>query len=229
MEPSSIPDSPASTTRPRAGQGRGRDPWPWVCGAGILILTIVLLRFEGRVWWCDCRTLRPWISDVWTSHCSQHLLDPYSLTHLLHGVIFYGVLAWLAPRLRVSWRFCIAVAVAAGWEVLENSSFIINRYREETMSLDYMGDSAVNALGDILSCAAGFFIARWLGLLRSLALIVAVEVGLLFLIRDNLTLNVIMLIRPVDAIKEWQAAGRAPGPSEARPSEAGPPSPEPAR
>jgi len=151
--------------------------------------------------------MRPWITNVWSSHCSQHLSDPYSLTHLSHGLIFYTVLAFAASRLSVAWRLCIAVAVAGGWEVLENSPFIINRYRDSTMSLEYMGDSVVNALGDVLSCILGFYLARALGLWKTVALFVVLELALLFLMRDNLTLNVIMLLYPVEAIKEWQTAG----------------------
>ncbi len=122
-------------------------------------------------------------------------------------MILYGVLAWLRPRWAVKWRLCIVVAVAAAWEVLENSPPIIERYRTATMSLDYLGDTVVNALGDILACGIGFFIARWLGFLKSLVMLVASEVFLLILMRDNLTLNVLMLIYPVPAIKAWQSVG----------------------
>jgi hypothetical protein len=173
----------------------------------ILAVTVPLLRWEGRRWWCLCGKPWVWASDVWSSHCSQHLFDPYTLTHISHGLIFCGVLAVAARRLAVAWRLCIAVALAAGWEVLENSALIINRYRAETMSLDYLGDSVGNSLGDILSCAIGFVIARRLGWRRSLAVFVALELVLLALIRDNLTLNVIMLAWPVPGIRAWQSAG----------------------
>ena len=95
----------------------------------ILAITIIAMRIEGRVWWCDCGTFRFWISDVWTPHCSQHLLDPYSLTHFSHGLIFFSVLALIVPRMSLAWRLCIAIGIAAGWEILENSPLIINRYR----------------------------------------------------------------------------------------------------
>jgi hypothetical protein len=180
---------------------------PWLVVGAVLAVTIVALHAEGRRWWCECGHPWLWVSGVWTSHCSQHLADPYSLTHVSHGLIFFAALLLFRRRLGLGWRFCIALTIAAGWEVLENSSFIINRYREETMSLDYLGDSIGNSLGDIASCALGFVIARWLGLWWSLAIFVATEVALLFLIRDDLTLNVIMLIHPIPAIKAWQSMG----------------------
>jgi hypothetical protein len=179
----------------------------WLVIAAMLVATTVALRSEGRRWWCECGHPWPWITDVWSSHCSQHLLDPYSLTHVSHGLIFWTVLALMARRVPVPWRLCIAVALASAWEVVENSSFIIDRYREETMSQDYLGDSVANSLGDILSCVAGFFAARWLGWRWTVALFLTTELALLGLIRDNLTLNVIMLVWPIKAIKAWQSVG----------------------
>lgn len=180
---------------------------PRLAMTAILLITIVVLHVEGHRWWCKCGEPWPWITNVWSSHCSQHLFDPYSLTHISHGLIFFWALYWARGRLSFGWRLFIAVSLASGWEMLENSSFIINRYREETMSLDYLGDSIANSLGDILSCVIGFVLARRLGWLGSLALFAATELVLLWLIRDNLTLNVIMLVHPVQAIKAWQTVG----------------------
>ncbi len=176
----------------------------------ILAAATLGLWLEGRIWWCECGALWPWITDVWTSHCSQHLADPYTLTHVSHGLILGGVLAWLCPSSHVLWRLCIATAIAAAWEVLENSPPIIERYRAATMSLDYMGDSIVNALGDVLACGFGFFVARRLGFLRSLFVFIASEAFLLVLMRDNLILSALMLIYPVPAIKAWQTVGHGP-------------------
>ena len=181
--------------------------WQWGAIAAALVATALLLRLEGRVWWCDGGEPWLWVTDVWTRHCSQHLADPYSLTHLSHGLIFYAVLVWAVPRWRLSSRLLAAVLIASFWEVLENSPLIINRYRESTMSLDYLGDSVGNAMGDILSCIAGFWLARWMGVARSMALFIAIEIVLLIMMRDNLTLNVLMLIYPVQSIKAWQGAG----------------------
>ena len=118
-----------------------------------------------------------------------------------------GLLAWLAARLSPLWQLWLAVSSEALWEVVENSELVIRRYREETAALGYQGDTIVNSLGDILVCGLGFVLARRLGLRRTLALFVATEVTLVFLIRDSLLLNILMLIYPVDAIKAWQAAG----------------------
>jgi len=200
---------------------RGFTWLPWVM---MLLLTAgagaIMHWVEGRVWWCDEPEGKGWlwISDVWTSHCSQHLADPYSITHVSHGLIayavFWGITRWRGVPMSKErrrewgpWVMLIAVALAAGWEVLENSDFIINRYREETMSLDYMGDSVANAVGDILSCALGYVLAQRLGILFAAGMFIITEVALAIMIRDNLTLNVIMLVSPVERIKAWQVEG----------------------
>jgi Protein of unknown function (DUF2585) len=177
---------------------------PWITLALLLAATAIILKLEGRLWFCDCGQIRVWITDVWTSHCSQHLADPYSITHMSHGLIFCGVFALFRCKWPVAWQFVVSIAIAAAWEILENSAFIINRYRESTMSLDYMGDSVVNSLGDIGSCGLGFILARRLGWKWSFAIFAATELILLALIRDNLTLNVIMLLHPFEFIKQWQ-------------------------
>jgi hypothetical protein len=190
--------------------------WPWLVAVAVLAGTVALLRWEGRIWWCACGQWSFWTGNVWSPHCSQHFFDPYSLTHISHGLIFYGLLAQLGRgpfRLRLSlpWRFSIALAAAALWEVVENSAAVVERYRAATMSQNYLGDSVANALGDIASCALGFFVARQLGWRGSVLLFLALEGVLLLWIRDNLTLNVVMLLWPVESIKAWQAAGQAVG------------------
>ena len=165
------------------------------------------LRSQGRLWWCSCDYLLLWSGDPWSSDNSQHLLDPYSFTHVLHGFVFCGLLALVAPRLAQAWRLWLAVSIEAVWEVVENSKFVIQRYREETAALGYQGDTVVNSLTDILLCGLGFLLAGRLGLRRTAALFVVTEVALALWIRDNLSLNVLMLIYPIDAVKEWQAAG----------------------
>ena len=142
-----------------------------------------------------------------SSDNSQHLLDPYSFTHLLHGFLLCGLLALIAPRLSAVWQLWLAGSIEAAWEVIENSEFVIRRYREQTAALGYHGDTIVNSLGDILVCSLGFMMARRLGFRRSFAVFVLTEVALALWIRDNLTLNIVMLIHPIEAIKEWQAEG----------------------
>lgn len=185
---------------------------PWAAVAALLGITALVLRWQGRVWWCEEGDSAFWISDVWTSHCSQHWADPYTITHVSHGLIFWTVMwfwaGWMprwAPPVR--WRLPIGVAVAAAWEIVENTEFVINRYRTVTMSLDYMGDSVANAVGDVIACGLGVLIARAIGWKWAMGLFVLTEIALLFVMRDNLTLNVIMLFWPIEAIKQWQTPG----------------------
>jgi hypothetical protein len=172
--------------------------------AALLIATALQLHSQGRLWRCSCGHIYLWAGDVWSSDNSQHLLDPYSFTHVLHGIVFFWLLAWTAPWLSFGWRLLIALAIEAAWEVGENTEFVIQRYRETTMALGYTGDTVVNSVGDILLCALGFYLAYRLGFRRSLALLVATEIVLLLWIRDSLILNVIMLVYPIEAIKLWQ-------------------------
>jgi hypothetical protein len=174
-------------------------------GAIFAVLTIVL-RAEGHRWWCACGGLNPWAGDTHSSHNSQHLFDPYSFSHVSHGILFCGFCAWMFPRWAPGWRFVLALGVEALWEAVENTSFVINRYRAATMSLDYYGDTVANSLGDVLSCWVGYMLARYLGFRRSVVLLVALEVLLLWWIKDDLLLNIVMLIHPIDAIKAWQNA-----------------------
>jgi hypothetical protein len=183
---------------------------PWLVMAGIVALAVLALRLEGQRWWCACGGARPWISNVWTEHCSRHLADPYTLTHVSHGLIFFAALAWLRPKWSLAARLCISIGIAALWEVVENSSFVIDRYRNHTMSVEYLGDSVANALGDIAACVLGFAFAHRFGLLAALLAFFAMEVALAIMIRDNLTLSTLMLIHPFEGIKAWQMAGRLP-------------------
>jgi hypothetical protein len=180
---------------------------PWLAIVVVLAATAYQLRSQGRLWWCSCDYLLLWSGDPWSSDNSQHLLDPYSFTHLLHGFVLCGLVIVIFPRLSPAWQLWLAVSIEALWELVENSEFVIRRYREETAALGYHGDTVVNSLGDIFVCGLGFVLARSLGLRRTLVLFVVTEVALAFWIRDNLTLNILMLIYPIDEIKEWQAAG----------------------
>jgi hypothetical protein len=178
--------------------------WPAVALVAILAAAVVELRRQGRLWWCACGRPDLWWGDTRSAHNSQHLFDPYSFTHVLHGILLCGLLSWAGRRLLPPWRLCVAVALEALWEVIENTDFVINRYRTVTASLGYHGDTVANSLGDILSCVVGFLLARRLGLWWSLALFAATEAVLLLWLRDSLLLNVVMLVHPVDAIKRWQ-------------------------
>ena len=171
---------------------------------GIVLAAMLSLWFEGRVWWCPAGDYSPWAWDIRSRHNSQHLIDPYSFTHILHGVLEFWLLYLLFPRLPLAWRLLIAVLIEGSWEVAENSSYMINRYRADTISLDYFGDSIINSVSDIVCCATGFAIAYKLKFWRSLILFLATEAVLIWWIHDSLLLNIIMLIYPLDAIKAWQ-------------------------
>lgn len=148
-----------------------------------------------------------WEGSIWSNGCSQRFADPYSFSHVAHGLIFFFLLRTLAERLTLPVRYLIALLAEASWELLENSPLIINRYREATISLGYCGDSILNSLSDLLMMTFGFFLASRMPPWLSILLLVVMETGCALVCRDNLTLNVIMLIHPVEAIKVWQMSG----------------------
>ncbi len=175
------------------------------CSVAVAGLMAFVLWMQGRIWWCKSGDPAIYINQAWnSSHTSQHLFDPYTLTHILHGVLAFWLAGLLLKRFDMRWRFVAAIVGEAAWEVLENSSYVIEKYRENTASLDYFGDSIMNSVGDVLACAIGFAIAVKLGVWRSLAFFIAVEVVLLLWIRDGLMLNILMLIYPFESIKGWQ-------------------------
>jgi len=184
-----------------------RDYYPWIAVAVIVAAAVVTLNFQGRVWWCQAGDYMPWAWNIWSSHNSQHVIDPYSFTHVLHGVLEFWLIGLLFRRVPLAWRFVIAIFIESSWEVAENSSYIINRYREETLSLDYFGDSIINSIADIVACGLGFVIAYKIRFWWSLALFFATELILVLTIRDSLILNIIMLLYPLESIKAWQIGG----------------------
>lgn len=179
---------------------------PLILSLAAVVAMVVFVYLQGRVWWCKFHDYAPYINDAWSQHTSQHFFDPYSFTHILHGIIFFWISYLIFSKLSNAWRFFIAVLVEAAWESLENTNFIIDKYRENTASLDYFGDSILNSVGDVAACALGFWIALKLGWWRSLALFVLTEIVLIFLIHDSLIINIILLIHPFDSIKQWQSA-----------------------
>ncbi|HTU26306.1 MAG TPA: DUF2585 family protein [Pirellulales bacterium] len=170
----------------------------------ILAATAIELHYQGRLWRSASGRLLLWVGDVWSSENSQQLFDPYSFTHVLHGFVLCGLAAWAVPRWPLAWRLCLAIALEAAWEIIENTPFIIDRYRQATIAAGYEGDTVINSLGDVLACGAGFLIAQRLGWRWSLAVFIAIELALLIWIRDSLLLNVLMLVYPFPQVKAWQ-------------------------
>ncbi|WP_236624860.1 DUF2585 family protein [Rhodopirellula sp. SWK7] len=167
-------------------------------------LTLTLM---GRVWWCEKGDWVPWSFDVMSSHNSQHLFDPYALSHFEHGLGLWLVLAALLPTRISAFSKIVAIAlIEAAWEILENTPMVIQRYREATVSLDYFGDSIANSTSDYLMCLAGIWLARRIDWRASVGVLVALELISLAWIRDSLLINIIMLTFPIDAIRDWQSA-----------------------
>ena len=178
--------------------------WPWLVTAKTNTVTALQLHHQGRSWWCGCGRAFLWTGNAWGSLTSQSFLDPYSFTHILHGLMFCGLLTLLVRGMPTSWRLCIAITMEAVWELIENTDIVIQHYRAATAFLGYQGDTVMNSLGDILCGGIGFMIARKLGWRRSLVLFIFTEAILLVWIRDSLLLEIMMLVHPIGAIKVWQ-------------------------
>ena len=163
----------------------------------------------GRVPFCECGIISFWTSQVAGSQTSQQFTDVYTFSHFLHGILFYGVLYLVSKKYKLSFgaMLIIGTMIEAGWEILENTSFIIERYRAATISRDYYGDSIFNVVGDMFFMVVGFIFAARVSWWVSLMVFIAVEGALLYFIRDNLTLNIVMLLYPIDAIRVWQTGG----------------------
>lgn len=174
----------------------------------VVAVTILILKVMGRPFISNSGTVKLWHAELVSSENSQHLSDWYSFSHIVHGFLLFFLL-WLIskkiPQIRkFSVGFVIAVVMESIWEVIENTNFVIYRYREATIALDYFGDSIINSTADILFMSLGFMMASRLSVLASVSFVAASELMLAIVIRDNLALNILMLIYPIDAIKEWQ-------------------------
>jgi Protein of unknown function (DUF2585) len=178
---------------------------PILITLGIIVLTAAWLLWIGREPMCKCGYIKLWHGQVVSSENSQHITDWYTPSHIIHGFLFFGALWLVARRLSFGWRLAIATLVECAWEIVENSDAIIERYRAVTISLDYYGDSVLNTVCDVLAMVLGFWLASKLPVWATVALIILFEGATMWIIRDGLALNVLMLLYPLDSVAQWQA------------------------
>lgn len=176
-------------------------------GVGILLIVgqAFVLYAMGQPFISASGIVKLWHGVVLSSENSQQISDWYTLSHIIHGFLFYLGLWFFFPRMSMGMRFALAVGIEVGWEIFENTDFIINRYREQALAQGYIGDSVVNSVSDTVAMVIGFVLASRIPVIASAVALLLIEVIMLIAIRDSLTLNIIQLIHPLDVISNWQA------------------------
>ncbi len=172
--------------------------------AAFVAATATILYTMGQPLICKCGYVKLWHGVVVSSENSQHLTDWYTPSHIIHGILFFGLFTLILRKASINVRLTLALILECAWEIVENTDMVINRYREATIALDYFGDSVINSSADILAMVVGFFLAARLPVWASVAIIVVFEATTTWLIRDGLALNILMLVWPIDAVKAWQ-------------------------
>jgi hypothetical protein len=173
--------------------------------AAFVAATAAILYTMGQPLICKCGYVKLWHGVVVSSENSQHLTDWYTPSHIIHGILFFGLFTLILRKASINVRLTLALILECAWEIVENTDMVINRYREATIALDYFGDSVINSSADILAMVVGFFLASRLPVWASIAIIIVFEATTTWLIRDGLALNVLMLVWPIDAVKTWQS------------------------
>ncbi|MCJ8150924.1 DUF2585 domain-containing protein (plasmid) [Shinella sp. B3.7] len=172
--------------------------------AAFVAATAAILYTMGQPLICKCGYVKLWHGVVVSSENSQHLTDWYTPSHIIHGILFFGLFTLILRKASINVRLTLALILECAWEIVENTDMVINRYREATIALDYFGDSVINSSADILAMVVGFFLASRLPVWASISIIIVFEAMTTWLIRDGLALNVLMLVWPLDAVKAWQ-------------------------
>ena len=176
----------------------------YLLAAGLIVATALVLYAMGHPWICKCGTVKLWHFQVVSSENSQHIIDWYTPSHVIHGFLFYFLFWLIAPRSSVGTRLLLAIGVEAAWEIIENTDYVIDRYREATVALDYYGDSVLNSVSDILFMVLGFVLASRLPVWLTVTIGIAFELFTGIMIRDGLALNVLMLLWPSETVLQWQ-------------------------
>lgn len=178
---------------------------PALVPIALAVIAVAILLAMGRPAICTCGRVTLWVSNATSPETSQMLADWYSPSHIVHGFLFYALFWLVARRWPVERQLAGALLVEAAWAIVENSPWIIDRYRSATAAVGYSGDSVLNSASDMAMMVVGFLLARRLPLWGAVTALLLLELVPLIVIRDNLMLNIIMLVHPSDAIRQWQA------------------------
>lgn len=185
--------------------GYVRSKYTWLCGALFLVIALVLFLMD-RPLYCTCGSIKLWQPNVFHPQVSQHLTDWYTFTHFTHGFLFYAVLVWLMPGVPFGTRLLLAIAFEGSWEIFENTEYVIEYYRNNTMAVNYVGDTILNSLSDVFAMVLAFGFAKRYSLRTTGLAFVGVELLTLYVIRDSFLLNVLMFVYPLEFVKSWQMA-----------------------